>query len=204
MRKHLISDKKAIELSINFIVMLILAIVGFGLGMMFLPKLFEASKDVNAELDSNSKEYLMNMAMEGKVAAYPENFETKSGTGRVVGLGIMNVGETQKFTAGIKVVSAKDNSDNDITVQIKNQITEWVMVENLDIGDSGWHQYHIQNFEVKRNDRYIENIFFRAPKGTMKGKYTFAVLIKRDIHDDGFNVDDENYAGSKLVTVTVV
>ena len=60
MRKHLISNKKGIELSINFIVMLILAIVGFVMGLLFIPQLFKASNDIYQELDSQSKDILMN------------------------------------------------------------------------------------------------------------------------------------------------
>lgn len=201
-RKSIYSNKKGMELSINFIVGLILALAAFFLGLMFIPKLFSAAKDVNEQLDQNSEEILRNMAMEGKVAIYPETIETKVGGGRVIGLGIMNVGQTQNFTVGIKYVSGKDKNGNALSININN----WVFVEPT---CAEWCAYKTttNTFEVKRNDRIIESVAFRAPNGITKGTYVFAILVKKDANNDGFNYNDaldENYAGSKLVTITVI
>ena len=202
MRRNILKDKKAIELSINFIVMLILAIVGFAMGLMFIPQMFKASNDVYQELDSQSKEMLMNQAMEGKVAIYPENFETKTGSGRVVGLRIYNTGNTQNFTIGIKFVSGtKTNGDTIPSDSIV--MTEWAMVNSVAVRE--WNPYNIHpTIEVKRNDRVIESLFFRAPKGIERGKYTFAIIVKMDKGSKGYDSSDEPYAGSKLVTITVI
>jgi hypothetical protein len=193
--------KKGIELSINFIVMLILAIVGFVMGLMFIPQLFKASTDMYQQLDSQSKDILMNQAMEGRVAIYPENFQTKVGSGRVVGLGIYNVGNTQNFTVGIKYVSGTETDGTDIPPSLIT-MTEWAMVDSLVVD---WYPYKVHpTIEVKRNDRDIESIFFKAPAGALRGKYTFAILVRKDALNNGWTATDENYAGSKLVTITVV
>jgi hypothetical protein len=198
MRRNVCSNKKGIELSINFIVMLILGILGLGIGLMFIPKMLNSSKEINAQVDQQSKEILQGMAMEGKVAIYPEEFEVKPGYGRAIGLGIMNVGQTGNFSIGAKFVSGKKNN-GDTVISGEIIISDWTIIDLAARSDGDWIEISRSPVEVKRNERVIESLYFKAPKGTPSGSYSFAVLI---MTGDDFDIT-KKYAGSKIVTLKV-
>jgi hypothetical protein len=194
-----LDNKKGIELSVNFIVMLILGILALGMGIMFIPKLMNSSDTINTEVDQQTNDILQNMAMEGKVAIYPENFELVPRKAKTVGLGIMNVGDTGKFSIGVQAVFAKDERNVAIaTPDIRN----WTFVSGT--ATNGWYAFQ-EGVEVLKNDRQIIPVPFRCPESTKKGTYTFAIIVQKapNFLDPKGVGSSKNYAGSKLVTITV-
>jgi len=54
-RMKLFTSKKGIELSINFIVMLIIGIAMFGFGLKFLAQFFSGAEQIKSQLDTQTK-----------------------------------------------------------------------------------------------------------------------------------------------------
>lgn len=190
-----IQSKRGVELSINFIVMLILGIVVFGFGLMMIPKFFGVASSASEELDSQSEQMLRDRVLnDGKVAAYPENFDLKRSGTRIVGLGINNVGLGQSFGAAIKLSSQPAGASF--------VPSDWTYAGDIEKGD-GWYELSESPVRIERNEQEIIEVAFRVPSDAVKGEYTFALLVKSDPDADGFTDDDKNYAGAKLIHITV-
>ncbi|HIH37473.1 hypothetical protein J4460_08505 [Candidatus Woesearchaeota archaeon] len=89
-------NKRGIELSVNFLVMLILAIVVFGFGIKLVYSMFSSSMNKIESLDQNSEQQIMSMLSSGKKVAIPIYKKTTvRGKPVVFGVGIYNSLEGQ-------------------------------------------------------------------------------------------------------------
>ncbi len=84
--------KKGFELSINFLVTLIITIVVFVLAISFAYNFFSKSSVLTASIDQQTTAALRSMIMDQgmKVAVYPTQIEYK-GKQEVMGIGILNI-----------------------------------------------------------------------------------------------------------------
>jgi hypothetical protein len=111
--------KKAMELSINFIVMLIIALVVFGMGLVLFKKFFVAADDIKQNLDDQTRKELQAkmMASSDEVVIYPTEFTVQKGKSDVIGVGILNIGAQTSFTIKSEYISCYNRDGQDITAQ---------------------------------------------------------------------------------------
>jgi len=86
-------SKKAMELSINFIVMLIIAMALFSFGIWFAYKFFGGAEQMRTDLDSQTQTQIENLLMSGNdrvVIPFSSKTLDKSDSS-VFGVGILNV-----------------------------------------------------------------------------------------------------------------
>lgn len=84
-------NKKAISISINFIVVIIFVIIVIGLFFLLFYSFIGQSESAKAALDKNYVNEVQRLVSEGeKVAVYPQNIETQAGKSTAVGVGILN------------------------------------------------------------------------------------------------------------------
>lgn len=85
--------KKAFELSINFLVVLIITLVVFGFALAFAYKFFGKSEQLKASIDLKTKSEIQSLIMSQgmKVAVYPTQISMLSGKAESFGVGILNV-----------------------------------------------------------------------------------------------------------------
>jgi hypothetical protein len=89
-------NKKAIELSVNFIVMLILGLSVFGFGISLLYNLFEEANKQQDQLDQQTQDRIMKLLDDGSLVSIPFNDKTIPRDGKdVFGVGILNTFDTQ-------------------------------------------------------------------------------------------------------------
>jgi hypothetical protein len=126
--------KASIELSVNFLVKLILAIVVFGFGMTIVRNIFssagsgELTQNVDAEVEQQIK-ILMDTGE--KVIMYPEEIITSRNKAAVFGLGILNILEkpqATEYSVEVECYSYIDrsNTENDCSVGSQSgSVDEW-------------------------------------------------------------------------------
>ena len=92
-------NKKGIELSINFIVMLIIALVVFGMGIKLFTMFFAEAENIKDDLDEQTKKELQAKMMSSpdQVVVYPTSLTIQKGKADIIGVGILNIG-TGTFT----------------------------------------------------------------------------------------------------------
>jgi len=86
--------KKGLEISINFLVMIIISLVIFIFALMFAFRFFGQAEQYQKKIEQSTRQELENLIINQgyKVAAYPTQLELHSGKDAVVGVGIFSVG----------------------------------------------------------------------------------------------------------------
>lgn len=156
--------KGAIQLSVNFVVTLILAIVVLLLGVSFVKYFFIEASVTSENLDRQTIDQLENLMAAGKQVAIPFSAKTiRSGSVGVFALGILNnLGETKTFQIDVSFSKAYDNDNEEIIPS--SDPDEWVVPKT--------RQESIGN----NKDRKFP-IAIKAPKETLKGTYIFNVQV---------------------------
>ena len=189
--RRVFRSKQGIELSVNFIVMLLLAIVMFGFGLYMLGKMMSQASEVSQTLDLDTEEYLKNVAMTGKVALYPETAEVKSGSTKIVGFGIKNVDTVSNFKVKVELIKVLE--PNDDTELPKPPVSDLVAVDTDNFLFNG------KIYSIEKNAREIISVPVTfSSNGIKKGRYIFSI---RAYKEEGSTY--EAYEGAKLLQITV-
>ncbi|MEK6886443.1 MAG: hypothetical protein AABW88_01285 [Nanoarchaeota archaeon] len=161
-------NRKGFELSINFIVALILAIVVFGFGLYFVQKVFNEANEIKAQLDKDSERNINALLDRGDKVAFPvTSKDIKSGQAAIFGLGVLNVNDdTTTFSVEIvcSIYITKGGASVDDSVSDKNCAGKWTT--------------SVQPFTLAKNDRKSVPIAIQAPNGKPSGTYAFTVKVK--------------------------
>jgi hypothetical protein len=157
-------NKKALELSINFIVMLIITIVVFSLGIIFLRNIFTIADDTEAQFTAQMERELEDAMFRGERVAIPINYaEMRVGDTKTFGLGILNqLGEEKQFEVNIEFDTSVPDSLQDTS--------EWTFEE---LPTDGY-------FNIKNNEFEKIALLFKVPGGTSPGTYIFNVNVYYD------------------------
>lgn len=103
----MLKNKKAIELSVNFIVILILAIATFSLAVALTYNIFAKAYKLKADIDSETKAQIGSLLDSGEQVALPApRLRIQAGRNDVFGLGILN---TEPEEAVFSVIADKDS-----------------------------------------------------------------------------------------------
>jgi len=157
-------NKKAIELSINFLVIIILSLAMLGLGIQMMRSFFTQSVQMHQELSEREAAMIESMLDRGEKVAISINSKIITrGDVDTFGLGILNVlDSTEKFTIAYTVVA---NDINNIVIPDPGQKIK-IILENSEI-------------DLKPNDREKINIFAKVDKEAEKGNYVYTVVVSR-------------------------
>ncbi len=100
-------NKRAMELSANFLVMVILGIAMLSMGTVFVRKMFTGASDLKTSLDKQTQEELENLLTAGERVAIPfTKKEVRAGETAIFGLGLLNIlGEDSDFVVAVSCAS---------------------------------------------------------------------------------------------------
>ena len=166
-------DKKgAIELSANFLVILIIAISVFGMGLRMTYKLITKAEEIREDVDESTQREIEEALTTGEIVSIPLN-RKKTGTGKSVifGLGIFNSESTQEFTINMNFEKAFSNDKEEITYIVENSEDEWI-------------QTTFGPYEINKNENRVVGLPVRVPKKsggekTPSGTYIFKVEVSK-------------------------
>ena len=156
------AKKKAIELSMNFFVVIIISIVIFGFGIKFLYSLAKSANDIQSMSIEDIDSKISNMVCNGneKICIGTDTKTIKKGDFDVFGIKIVNVADSVDFeiqTTFSKAIS-KTNSEFSSSNLIINPPDRSVTIE--------------------KNDEQSIGIGIEVPKNAISGKYIFNIEIK--------------------------
>ncbi len=176
-------NKRAIELSINFIVILILSIAMFAAGFFIMKKVFTTTNQMKETLSDQQKtklEQILANGAEPVKAIYSER-TLRPGGHDVFGLGIRNdLGYKENFTI---------EADFDIYIDSKGEVkcdSELGCTLDPNKGVSiiaNPDSQHMEVHTVANNERAIvDDIYVYAAKGAEKGTYVFNIKVCQSDH----------------------
>lgn len=166
------NKKGAIELSVNFLVILIIALAVFGMGIRMTFQLMTKAEEIRADVDESTQREIEEALTTGEIVSIPINHKkTKVGKSVVFGLGIFNSESTQSFTIDMNFDGAFSNDKEDISALVEE-------------GD--WIKTSFGPFELSKNENRVIGLPVRAPRKMMGGEktphgtYIFKVEVKKE------------------------
>ena len=170
-------NKRGIELSINFIVMLVLAIAMFAGGLVFTSKFFSHAEQVRGTLDAQTERQIEKLLDSGSPVVLPistkEIYRNKFDT---FGLGIL-AKHTGEYTVHIVYLNAFKSD--------KSQITNVYADEWLQLPPE-----NILNLDKNEKGKFLIGV--SVPKSAEKGTYIFKVTVSFDSNEDD-TLDTDEY-----------
>lgn len=166
----LLNSRRGIELSINFIVMLVLAIAVFAGGLVFASKFFGHAERVRGSLDAQTERQLEKLLDSGSPVVMPlsskevfrKNFET-------FGLGVL-AKYPGTYTMHVDFESAFRKGSNERILGLSEQFMEsWLRIPE----DS-----YSRQLEKDEKGKFLIGV--EVPKEAEKGTYIFDVRVSFD------------------------
>lgn len=88
-------NKKGIELAVNFVVILILSVIVFGMGIYMVNMFFKSSEDIKEQISKQTEDQIMRLLISGDRVSIPITKQTiKRGRSYTFGVGVLNVKQT--------------------------------------------------------------------------------------------------------------
>lgn len=165
---------KGFELSVNFLVVLILSIIMLGLGIQLIRSFFTTAQDVGSTINEQTNQKLSDMLSQGQIVAIGFNrLDIPPNTNNIFGLGILNA-LTHKA---------------DFTITITPPDTVGYTASNEPIPKSTWDTTnwtrYTHSITLERDASDHIPIFVRVPPGVPKATYVFNVVVQADGADYG-------------------
>jgi len=149
-------NKKGLELSINFIVILIFCVIVLVFGLSLAKNMFSEANEFKGEVDKNTKREIESLLSSGQRVAIPLNTaKMNNGDTKAFGLGILNTLENKD-----KFIFYSEMSDGSENLQILPKFVRIIDLKN--------NQKHSESITVRVNGvdpgTYIVNAVLCYPK----------------------------------------
>ncbi len=197
-------SKKAIELQVNFIVMLVLAIAMFSLGLTVLYMVFSGAEEAEDRISEQMERQMEKlMYTGGKKVVIPSNqAELEKGDSHTFWIGIRNhLDDVTTFRAVIDCVGAIKTNEDMICDSDSEPCT------NMCGTEGHWFMEKESEYLVEQNNHIIRSIVIRVPKrtydqmgDTARGIYIFNVLVQ---YKDPETSEWHDYDTIKKLRITV-
>ena len=158
------NKKAAIELSTNFLVIIILSIVVFGMGIYMVNMFFSSSESMKEDINKQTEEQIINLLMAGDRVSIPITKQTISvGKSYTFGVGILNIlGDPSDFTIYVEEgpMIASDGTRYDAGEYDSLNYIETRTIEDL-----------------ANNEHRVVSVPVAVPRGSVSGEYILNVHI---------------------------
>jgi hypothetical protein len=162
-------NKSGIELSINFLVIVIISIVMLTSGILLIKNYFGTAEDIKDQLDEQTISQIESLLDEGDYISMPLNRKTISaGESSTFGLGVLNVlsGSPTTFDVNITLSRLVKKDKTEATQQELNSIPDpenWILYE--------------ESFTISYKSKKAVAIYVEVPKGVFSGTYIYDIGI---------------------------
>lgn len=171
-------NNKGIELSINFLVVIIISIVMLGLGILLIRNFFGTVEEIRTELDAQTDSELTTLLQEGQMVAIARTRKTiEPGKAGIYGLGILNIYKEKK-TFEINIESPTPAGYDSQNQGINQDTSTWLLYQ--------------KTITLEPAEQGKIGIRVEPSKGITKGEYIFNVEI---------TAEGEKYGTQKFWTI---
>ena len=157
-------SKKAIELSLNFMVIIIISIIIFGFGIKFISDLSSSAKDITDITTNELDQRIGNLLCEGsdRVCLGIDRKTIKRASFDVFGLKIINVLDSQNFDITISRPTPSGYAKSKAEIQSDALV---------------WNP-KARSLSIEKNEEEEIGIGIQVPANAVSGTYIFNVEIK--------------------------
>ncbi|MBT5022741.1 hypothetical protein HOK51_05755 [Candidatus Woesearchaeota archaeon] len=178
--KKLLKNKKAIQLSINFIVMLILAVAMFSGGLIFLNKFFSKTTEMKGNLDAQTEKQIEKLLDSGSPVVLPiHTKEVYRGKTAVFGIGVL-ADKTAEYTMKPDFKTAFDSEKKTIcgTGMDDCSLNSWLTLGSGKMTTPGIIG---ETQSLKKNEKGKFLILVSVPSTAKRGTYIFKVDVDKTV-----------------------
>jgi hypothetical protein len=168
-------NKRAIELSINFLVVVIISMVILSTGILLIKRYFGVAEEIKTQLDEQTIAHIEELLDQGDIVAMPLKRKTiESGNSDIFGLGVININEANTFF-NVNIALSKLVKEDKTTLN----------PADLNYNPEDWLLYEKSfNLEFKENKKIA--IRLAVPDGVYQGTYIYDVEVLANNNRYGF------------------
>ncbi|MBW2978461.1 hypothetical protein KY331_06460 [Candidatus Woesearchaeota archaeon] len=161
-------SKKAMTLSINSLVVIIISLVILSLGIVLMRTFFKGTAELKAKIDSQTETKIASLLAEGEPLAIPVNRKTiEAKQHSTFGLGILNIYQDspeKRFYINIIASGAYDRTNTEI----------------LGVNFQDWLLWDEEPLTLLANEQEIIPILIAVSADAVPGTYIFTVDVTAD------------------------
>ena len=167
-------SKKAMEMSVGMIVIIILSVLIFSLSLSLLFKWFGQAEKLQGEIDRQTQDQILQALKTGnQLVVVPFSIQQiKRGDIAIFGIGVRNVGADSDYSMAVEFSNAYNPDGSQLGVDRNHIRTKWVGNFNT-----------VPTFKLKRNQQEVKTLAFKADvnmapsRPTTRGDYVFNVCV---------------------------
>ncbi len=173
-----VKGKKGIELSVNFIVVLILAIVTLSMGIVLTYNIFSKAYKMKTDIDAQTKSQINSLLDSGEQVAIPVyRIKVRPGKSDVFGLGILNT-EASGTDFKVKVMEiANDGSTLTTGPKAVKVYDKYGKAVSVPQGADGIKIIFTPDVDIEPNKQKVLLLVAGVDKG-VKSSYTYSYTVK--------------------------
>ena len=176
-------NKKALELSINFLVVVIIAIVMLSLGILLINRYFLEADIIKTDIEEETEKQINQLFNQGEIVAIPTK-TIERGKDDIAWIGILNVKDSGDFTVELIFKDAYDKLNNPL--------------DTAQLSPDDWLTF-VPGFYLETRTQKNLPMNIAVPKNALKGTYIYHV----DVNIKEENKEEELYKKSRMyVTVS--
>lgn len=157
-------DKKGIELSLNFLVILIISIVLFGFGVRFISKLSSEATQLQDLTLGELDERIGNLVCEGSERV-------------CIGIDRKTIKRAKFDVFGLKIINILDSQNFDVTVTRPTPSGYTKAKQEIQTDNLVWNPKSRSIF-IEKNEEKVVGIGIQVPANAVSGTYIFNVDIR--------------------------
>ena len=157
-------SKKAMTLSINSLVGMIMALVILSMGIVLMRNFFRGAAELKGKIDTQTESKIAGLLAEGEPIAIPVNRKTIEPTKQsTFGLGILNIMQDSPEATFVLTITIKGFDRTNVEIPGLNA-AEWLLYED-------------EPFTLTANEQKIIPILVAVPANARPGTYIFTITI---------------------------
>lgn len=180
------NKKAGLQLSTNFIVMFILAIMAFGLGITIIYNIVQEMDDLSKGIDEQTQQEIERLLARGGQVVLPfSSIDMGRDETKALGLGIKNTNpDEEDFLIQVRCAARYGHDGEEECTSIEDcnddasECNNFILLSGERSGTDTWKR----NIGLRENK--VEDIFITTERDTPQGRYTFRVDVKIDDGSD--------------------
>ena len=157
----------AIQLSMNFLVTIIIALTLLALGILLLRQFVEVTVETQNELNEQTQNRIAELLNQGQQIVIPFSSQTlRRGDSHLFGVGVINIFEESTFELNAGLSGAFHPDDTPLSPEELAQAkpSEWIRLDS-------------ERFTLKKNEDQSKTLLIKVPTTAPSGIYIFNVMV---------------------------
>jgi hypothetical protein len=176
----MMNRKGQLELSANFIVIIIISIIILVGGLALFYRMIHSAQTTVSTLDDQTEQMIKDMMTDSdRTAVYPAEMDLTDGDSILIGIGITNIyNEEVDFT--VKLISV---------VRYANAtVAGTTLADESNPGIANYNEIVSTRISILPHDKFVKGMFLKMPKGASPGQYTYTIAIRNSTQTNNYGL----------------